>query len=163
VISKKPNAISSRKDLRRLPWTAYDGVTIGLRQSKGGKIIRVPVTQELKAHLDGLTRTGLLILTTPPGKAYSKRYFNEHWREDANLAGAGDLNFHDNRGTAATHLAEAGANAMMIASVMGWSIEKAQRIIETYIAKSSALAAAGIEMLETHRAKKAGTSAEQKL
>ena len=37
-------------------------------------------------------------MTTPPQKAYTKRYFNEHWREDADAVGVGDLNFHDNRG-----------------------------------------------------------------
>jgi integrase len=143
-------------DLRRLPWTAYNGVTIKLRQSKGGSLIEVPCPIELKTYLDSLTRVGLLILTTPTGKAYTKRYFNEHWREDADLAGAGDLNFHDNRGTAATHLAEAGANSAMIASIMGWKIERAQKIIDTYIARSSALAAAGIKLLEAHREKQNG-------
>ena len=60
-------------------------------------------------------------MPTPTGKAYSKRYFNDHWREDCdkldkiNAAKANDftptanLNFHDNRGTAATLLAETGA------------------------------------------------------
>jgi integrase len=147
-----------QKDLRELPWSAYDGKTITLRTSKsrGKTPIEVPVTKELKTYLDGLPRAGVLILTTKEGRAFTKRYFNECWREDADLAGAGDLNFHDNRGTAATHLAEAGANAGMISSVMGWKTnERAQRIIDTYVAKSSALAAAGIELLEAHRTKKA--------
>jgi len=37
-------------------------------------------------------------MLTPTQKAYTKRYFNEHWREDADAVGVGDLNFHDNRG-----------------------------------------------------------------
>lgn len=142
-----------QKDLRELAKTKYDGATIEVRQSKGGKFIRVPVTKELKAHLDALPADGLLFLVTPQGKAFTKRRFNECWREDADKVGAGDLNFHDLRGTAATRLAEAGATAPMIASVMGWSIEKAQKIIDTYIARSGLLAAAGIELLEAHRAR----------
>jgi hypothetical protein len=39
-------------------------------------------------------------------------------------------------------------------SITGWTIDRAQRIIDTYIAMSSALAAAVIEPLEAHRAKK---------
>jgi len=148
------NTGQRQKDIRELTWSAYDGSTISLRQSKGKKLIRVPCPIELKTYLDGLPRTGVLMLTTSTGKAFTKRYFNECWREDADKAGAGDLNFHDNRGTAATHLAEAGANAMMIASILGWTIDRAQRIIDTYIARSSTLAAAGIELLEAHRAKK---------
>jgi len=50
-------------------------------------------------------------MLTPTGKAYTRRYFNEHWREDADAVNAGELNFHDNRGTAATLLAEVGATA----------------------------------------------------
>ena len=59
------------------------------------------------------------MLTATAGKAYTKRYFNERWREDCGKLDAinekaanggefvktADLNFHDNRGTAATILA----------------------------------------------------------
>jgi integrase len=138
-------------DLRKVAWTHYDGATLSLRTGKRGVWINVPVTIELKSYLDGLPRVGALILTTPTGKAYSKRYFNEHWREDSDLAGAGNLNFHDLRGTAATRLAEAGATAPMIASILGWRAKRAQDIIDTYVARSSTLAAAGIELLEKHR------------
>ena len=47
--------------------------------------------------------------------------FNEHWREDADKVGAGDLNSHGNRGTAATLLAEAGATAPEIAEATCWN------------------------------------------
>jgi hypothetical protein len=53
------------------------------------------------------------MLTATAGKAYTKRYFNEHWREDCGKLDAinekaanggefvktADLNFHDNRGS----------------------------------------------------------------
>jgi integrase len=41
-------------DLIRLPWSAYDGQWIRLRQSKGGQRVQVPVTQDLKAILDAI-------------------------------------------------------------------------------------------------------------
>ncbi len=78
------------------------------------------------------------MLTATAGKAYTKRYFNEHWREDCGKLDAinekaanggefvktADLNFHDNRGTAATILAEAGATVPQIAEILVWSIER---------------------------------------
>lgn len=154
VIAK--NTGLRQKDIRELPWSAYDGVEIALRTSKKGTVIKTPCPDELKKHLDGLTRTGVLILTTVTGRAYKKRHFNDCWREDCDAAEIEELNFHDVRGTAATALAEAGATVPMIASVMGWKHETAQRIIDAYVAKSSNLAAAGIELLEKHRRKKAG-------
>ena len=98
--------------------------------AKTGKLVWIPATRELRAHLDSLTRAGALVMLTTKGKAYTKRYFNEHWREDADKVGAGDLNFHDNRGTAATLLAEAGATAPEIAEAMTWTVDKAQRMID---------------------------------
>jgi hypothetical protein len=50
-------------DLLRLPWSAYDGVAIRLRQSKGGRRVVVPAGTPLKAVLDTTPRRGPLILT----------------------------------------------------------------------------------------------------
>ena len=44
-------------DLLRLPWSAYDGVTIKLRQRKTGAYVSVPVADELKAALDAAPKT----------------------------------------------------------------------------------------------------------
>jgi hypothetical protein len=115
------------------------------------KLVWIPATRELRAHMDGLTRIGAIVMRTPTGKAYTKRYFNEHWREDADAVGAGDLNFHDNRGTAATLLAEAGATAPEIAEAMTWTVDKAQKVIDTYLARRGVLAANAIQKLENHR------------
>lgn len=92
-------------------------------------------------------------MLTPTGKAYTKRYFNDHWREDPDAVSAGDLNFHDNRGTAATPLAEAGATAPEIAEALTWTVDKAQRVIDAYLARRGVLAANAIEKLEDHRDK----------
>jgi hypothetical protein len=89
-------------NIGKFPWTHYDGERVQIRSQKTGKLLWIPATRELRAHLDSLPRTGALVMLTPSGKAYTKRYFNEHWREDADAVGADELNFHDNRGTAAT-------------------------------------------------------------
>ncbi|MBP1064863.1 hypothetical protein JOE51_006330 [Bradyrhizobium japonicum] len=61
------------------------------------------------------------------------------------------LNFHDNRGTAATLLAEAGATAPEIAEALCWSVDKAQKVIDLYLARRGVLAANAIRKLEDYR------------
>src|SRR6185312_15888647 len=40
-------------DLRRLPWSAYDGERVKLRQSKGGAVVSIRCTTALRNMLDG--------------------------------------------------------------------------------------------------------------
>ncbi|WP_454627670.1 tyrosine-type recombinase/integrase [Bradyrhizobium cenepequi] len=141
--------------IRKFPWSRYDGKRVQIWSTKNKKWLWIPATIELKAHLDGLERKGPLVLVTPTGKAYAKRYFNEHWREDADKVNAGELNFHDNRGTAATLLAEAGATAPEIAEALTWTVDRAQKMLDTYLARRGTLAANAYEKLEAHRIKQA--------
>lgn len=129
------NTAMRAKDIREFAWSRYDGQRVQIRSSKRKKWLWIPATRELREHLDSLPRVGALVILTPNGKAYTRRDFNEHWREDADAVGAGDLNFHDNRGTAATLLAEAGATAPETAEALTWTVDKAQRIIDTYLAR----------------------------
>lgn len=147
------NTAMRASDIRKFPWTRYNGQQIQIRSSKTGKLLWIPATRELKAHLDSLDRVGALVMPTPTGRAYTRRYFNQHWREDADLVEAGDLNFHDNRGTAATLLAEAGATAPEIAEALTWTVDKAQRVIDAYLARRGVLAANAIAKLEEYRDK----------
>ena len=74
-------------DLLRLPWSAYNGSTITLRQGKArrgrqpGPPVIVPCTAALRRMLDGMERTSLLILTTKTGQSFKKRYFARLWDE----------------------------------------------------------------------------------
>lgn len=145
------NTGQRQKDVRELPWSSYDGSSIKLRQSKTGALVDMPCPLELKGYLDGLPRVSPLILTTVTGQAFAKRHFNLSWRKASEAAGAGDLNFHDLRGTAATQLALAGATIPMIADVMGWTEKSATTIIGAYVGRGSGLAKAGIELLEAYR------------
>jgi hypothetical protein len=150
------NTAMRAADIRKFPWTRYDGQRVQIRSSKTGKLVWIPATRELRAHLDSLDRRGALVMLTTTGKAFTKRYFNERWREDANAIGADELNFHDNRGTAATLLAEAGATAPEIAEAMTWTVDKAQKVIDLYLARRGVLAANAIQKLEDYRDKAAG-------
>jgi integrase len=137
-------------DLRRLSWTAYDGERITLRQSKGGKVVSIRCTKALRAMLDemAIQKKGLLILTTPTGRAWTKRYFNQYWNEAAIAAGIIDLHFHDLRGTAITMLAEAGCTVPEIAAVTGHSLKHVTHILEVYLSRTKALADAAIVKLD---------------
>lgn len=53
-------------DLLRLPWSTYDGTSIRIRQSKGGRRVAMPVGTPLKTVLDCTPRRGPLILTNTP-------------------------------------------------------------------------------------------------
>ena len=80
-------------DLLRLPWSAYDGTRIKLRQGKarrGGKLgplIEIPCTAALRRMLDGMERDSPLILTTKTGQSFKKRYFARLWDEAMTKAG----------------------------------------------------------------------------
>jgi len=68
------------------------------------------------------------------------------------------LQLRDLRRTAATTLAEAGCTIPEIAAITGHSIDKCQRIIDTYVIKTKTTAKTAIEKLE--RFDRARTKAE---
>ena len=80
-------------DLLRMPWSAYDGVRISLRQGKArrgrelGPLIEIPCTSALRRMLDGMDRVSPLILTTKTGQSFKKRYFARLWDEAMTKAG----------------------------------------------------------------------------
>src|SRR5690606_32701171 len=95
-------------DLLVLPWSAYDGQWIRLRQQKTGRRVEIPVTRQLKAVLDAMPRRGPVILTNAQGRPWRANAFRNAWRRYSRKAGISELTFHDLRGTAVTRLAEAG-------------------------------------------------------
>ena len=80
-------------DLLRLPWSAYNGTTITLRQGKARRgrspapPIVVPCTMTLRRMLDSIDRVSPLILSTKTGKSFKKRYFSRLWNEAMRDAG----------------------------------------------------------------------------
>jgi hypothetical protein len=68
-------------DLLRLPWSAYDGKPIRLRQGKSrkgarlGPVTEVPCTQALCQMLDNMDRVSPLILNTKTGRSFKKDTF----------------------------------------------------------------------------------------
>ncbi|WP_236728782.1 tyrosine-type recombinase/integrase [Methylobacterium sp. WSM2598] len=144
-------------DLLVLPWSAYDGTAITLRQGKsarGGRVaplVTIPCTKALRRMLDGMQRVSPLILTTKTGRALQKRYFARLWEQATADAGLNritlpglaepvSLHFHDLRGTAVTMLSEAGCQPQQIATITGHSLKTVTVILDRYLARTRALA-----------------------
>jgi integrase len=152
-------------DLLHLPWSAYDGERIRLRQGKSrhgqklGPIIEIPCSRALRRMLDGMERVSPLIIRTKTGRSFKKRYFSACWDRAMDEAGLGTitlpdiaeparLHFHDLRGTTVTLLSEAGCNEQQIATITGHSLKTVHQILERYLARTKGLAEQAIENFE---------------
>jgi len=136
-------------DLLRLPWSAYDGQYIRLRQSKTGVRVTVPVHKALKAALDAVKKRGPIILTTADGRPWTSDGFRASWRAACARAGVANLTFHDLRGSAVTRLALAGGTESEIAAITGHTLRGVRSILDThYLHRDPALAEAAIRKLE---------------
>jgi integrase len=137
-------------DLLRLPWSAYDGKYIRLRQSKGQRRIPpIPVGRPLKAALDATQKRGPLILTNSEGRPWTSDGFRASFRKACKRAGISGLTFHDLRGTAVTRLAIVGSTEAKIATITGLSLRSVRSILDAhYLHRDAALAESGIAKLE---------------
>ena len=137
-------------DLLRLPWSAYDGTHIRLRQSKGGARVVIKVGAPLKAALDATPKRSTIMLTTSDGKPWTPDGFRASWGKACKRAGVVGVTFHDLRGTAVTRLALAGCTEAEIATITGHSLRSVRAIIDThYLSRDPALGESAIRKLET--------------
>lgn len=140
-------------DLLRLPWSAYDGETIRLRQSKTGVRVTVPVGAPLKTLLDATKKTTVTILATTRATAWTESGFRASWRTACKAAGVEGLTFHDLRGTAVTRLAQAGCTTPEIATLTGHSLKHVESILDAhYLKRDSSLGVTAIRKREAHEA-----------
>jgi integrase len=137
-------------DLLRVPWSAYDGSHIRLRQGKTGARIVIPVGAPLKAALDTTPRRSTLILTSTDNRPWTSDGFRSSWRKACAAAGVTGVTFHDLRGTAVTRLALAGCTEAEIASITGHSLRDVGAILDAhYLHRDPELAGKAIAKLET--------------
>ena len=137
-------------DLLRLPWSAYNGTHIRLRQSKGGTRVVIPVGAPLKAALDAAPKRSPIMLTTAYGKPWTPDGFRASWGKACKRAAVIGVTFHDLRGTAVTRLAIAGCTEAEIATITGHSLRSVRAIIDThYLNRDPVLAESAIRKLET--------------
>lgn len=138
-------------DLLRLPWSAYDGRAIRLRQGKTKAHVVIPVGEPLRAKLDATPKKAVTILSTTTGTAWTEGGFRASWRTACKAAGVEGLTFHDLRGTAVTRLAVAGCEVPEIAAITGHRLNKVAAILDShYLSRDSALGVAAIRKLEAH-------------
>jgi integrase len=143
-------------DLLRLPWSAYDGNTIKLRQRKTGAYVPIPVTDELKAALDAVPKQSPIILTNSDAKPWSESGFQGAWGKATMRAGIRGLTFHDLRGTAVVTLARAGCNEVEIYSITGHKPGDVQAILTAhYLPRDAEVAGNAITKLNRYKAAQA--------
>lgn len=136
-------------DLLSLPWAAYDGKRIRLRQSKTGAAIDIPVGAPLRAALDATERSGATILANSKGQPWTSDGFRTSWRKACEAAHVTGLTFHDLRGTAVTRLAVAGCTQPEIATITGHSLRDVGSILDSsYLNRDPAMADSAIRKLE---------------
>ena len=136
-------------DLLRLPWSAYDGTHIRLRQSKTGRRVTIRVGAPLKAALDAATKHGPLILTNSLRRPWTSHGFQASWRIAATKAGIVGVTFHDLRGTAVTRLAIVESTEAEIAYITGHSLRDVRSILDAnYLHRDPALGENAIRKLE---------------
>src|SRR5262245_5910168 len=139
-------------DLLRLPWSAYDGVTIKLRQRKTGAYVPIPVADDLRAVLDAASKQSLIMLTNSEGKPWSESGFQGAWGKAAARAGIRGLTFHDLRGTAVVTLARAGCSEAEIYSITGHKPGDARAILTAhYLPRDAEVAGNAIAKLNRYR------------
>ena len=137
-------------DLLRLTWSAYDGKTIRLKQSKTGVQVEIPIGQPLKEALDATPRRSPIILLTMDGTPWTPDGFRASFLKAKNKAGITHVTFNDLRGTAVTRLAIAGATVAQIATITGHSLSDVSRSIldHNYLSRDPALGKSAIAKLE---------------
>jgi len=119
-----------RTDCLRMPWSAYDGEYIRLRQQKTGADLTIKVHPELRAVLDRTPREAVTILTSSAGRPWSTQGHYKAMQRAFALAGIRDATYHGLRVTAATKLAELGAGAFEIAAITG---HKTISMVQRYV------------------------------
>jgi integrase len=149
-------------DLLKLPWSAYDGQTIKVRQRKTGAYVQVPVSDELRAVLDGTPKRSPLMLVNTDGKPWSESGFQGAWGKATARAGIRGRTFHDLRGTAVVTLARAGCNEVEIYSITGHKPGDVQAILTAhYLPRDGEVATNAIAKLNIYK-KTRGDQTEDK-
>ena len=139
-------------DLLRLPWSAYDGSHIRIRQRKTGAYVQIPVADELKAALDAAPRRSPIMLTSSEDKPWSESGFQSAWGKATMRAGIRGLTFHDLRGTAVVTLARAGCTEAEIYAITGHKPSDVRAILTAhYLPRDAEVAGNAIAKLNRYR------------
>jgi len=146
------NTGQRQSDILALTWSAYDGEALTLRQSKGGRFVRIPVSVELRPALEAAKASrgsSVTICATSRGQPWTA----DGYKTSFGKAKIGiPRTFHDFRGTAVTRLALAGCTVPEIATITGHSLKDVETMLDRhYLARDKALGESAIAKLDRHR------------
>ena len=147
------NTGQRRSDVVRMAWshiTAENKIVV--LQQKTGRRLLIPLHRDLLATLAAADRGHVSILTTMYGKPFTVDGFSQWMRDAITHAGLSiDCQPHGLRKATGRRLAEAGATAKMIMSILGHTtLSEAERYTEE--ADQAALAEDAVIKLEGHMA-----------
>jgi len=135
-------------DIIPMPRTAYDGLRVQIRQGKGGTLVKVLATKELKAELDAVEHEhATLVISEATGLPYKEDYFRHEFRRIADLAGL-DFQFRDLRRGGLTETGDAGATLLQLHATSG---HKSMQSSEPYLVATIDQADAAIRKRERYR------------
>ena len=120
-------------DILGLTWKKYDGTYLLIRQSKGGKKLKVRVHSRLKAMLDAMDKKDTMrICLNSRNRPWTNDGFQGSWRKECKRLGIEDVAFHDLRGTFITERAREGSSVDDIAKISGHSTTDIKSVLETH-------------------------------
>jgi integrase len=119
-------------DILALSWKDYDGIHLKLRQSKGGKRVKVRVHAKLKAILDAMPKDALRICLNSRKRPWTKDGFKTSWGKECTRLGIEGVTFHDLRGTFITERRREGSTVEQIATISGHSITEVRAVLEKH-------------------------------
>ena len=119
-------------DLLRLPWSAYDGTVIKLRQRKTGAYVPIPVADALKDALDTAPRAKPDHVDQQRSQTVERKRISGRVGQGRHARRHSRLTFHDLRGTAVVTLARAGCNEVEIYSITGHKPGDVQAILTAH-------------------------------
>ncbi len=144
-------------DLIALTWSAVREDEIIRRTRKRGRVVRIPITAQLRAVLDACPRGEALTVLTREGRPWLASTLDKHWSR-ARAAAAATLpqvaakRWHDLRGSYAVSLILAGVADGDVDRIMGWSPGRSEITRASYI-PGSAVAEAAIARLRRFAAR----------
>lgn len=121
-----------RGDLIDLRWGEVGATHIVRTTQKAGKIVTVPLTTEALAVFAELKRHNGHVLLNSRGKPWTADGLENRIGKAKGKAGV-KKRLHDARGTFATRLRLAGLTRDEIAAVMGWEVERIERLLTRYV------------------------------
>jgi integrase len=121
-------------DVLSLPWDRYDGTVVQVKQRKTGRLVPVPLLDEVRDMLDRMPRKGATILTNLSGEPWTYGGFSAVFNDEMKRLGIEGAAFGDARGTTVTRLRRAGASNAEIGAITGHSNAEISRILEKHYA-----------------------------